>query len=325
MAIISVSITESEEQVVAGIPRFISLAASVPCTIFFTLDGTDPDLFSNIYISPIYFPTNNQSVTVKILATNGVISSPIIVETYKTNIINNTRLPHAPTDAQASANKYNLYPFGSNSFENGTYLNPADAGVTVNNPALPEIGNAFDADGNPTAFSNEDYTIENYSIIYNSINSKGESGPGIGNLPGKVEVERVPAAPEESNQNSFLFNPKASVIFQDASKEDLSNPPIINSQFFSLEDPSKVSDGNNYYSCGLDSASAPTGTFVRAHYNPRDNTITHYYYDSRANRWIISKAPYVPNGTFDGNLADIKFGRSRHVYEWLPFGRRYLF
>jgi hypothetical protein len=118
------------------------------------------------------------------------------------------------------------------------------------------------------------------------------------------------------------------VIFQDFSKEDPNDPPQINRQFFTLENPERARDGTFYFNTGLDAAAPISGSFVRAHYNPRTNTITHYYRDSWSNKWIISTAPYQPNGTFDGNMAATAMGTKSGagvVFEWLPFTRRVLF
>lgn len=328
MAVISITITQSTEEIVSDIPRTISIAANLPSTIFYTLDGTDPDLYSNIYTSPIYLPADKLSITLKVFATNGVDSSPIITETYVTNILGNTRLPHSATDTPPGTNLYNLYPFGTNYNQPpAQFLNPADAGITVDNPALPSTPTGFGADGYPNAFTNQPYNIENYSIEYSTTNSEGETGRGIGTLPGKVTVPAAPPIPEETQQFSNMFDPRAFVVFQDFEKENPEDPPHINRQFFTLENPNKVRDGNSYYTSGLD-APPTNGTFLRAHFNPRDNTMTHYYLDTWANRWIISKSPYYPTGNFNGNLSGIAFSKQKgagFVFQWMPFARRVLF
>lgn len=327
MAVISVSITASAEQVVAGVPRSIALSTNITSTIFYTLDGEDPTLFSDMYISPILIPNSTLSITIKVLATNGTDYSPIISETYQTNMLDNARLSHSTTNQPIGSQAESLYPFGTDESQPvGTFVNPA--GITVDNPSLPTYANAYDGDGYPTSFSNAPYTMENYSILYSTKNAQGEQGPGIGNLPAKVTVEVAPAPPEESDQFTSMFNPRALVIFQDFSTEDPNDPPNINRQFFSLDNPERSRDGAAFYTTGMD-APAATGSFLRSHYNPRDNTITYYYMDSSTNRWIISKAPYQPTGTWDGNMAGVvsggKAAGSRYVYEWLPFQRRVLF
>jgi hypothetical protein len=329
MAVISITITQSDEEIVAGIPKTVSISTNIPASIFYTLDGNDPTLFSDIYIGPIYLPIDLLSVTLKVLASNGVDVSPIVTETYVTNILGNTRLPHSATTVPAGKNIPGLYPFGTPpSQPEGQYLNPADAGITVDNPALPAQPTGFDGKGEPNAFTNEPYNIENYSIVYSTTNYLGETGKGIGNLPGKVTVPVPPEQPEETSQFTATFDPRAFVIFQDFEKENPEDPAQINKQFFSLQDPNVVRDGNSYFTHGLDAPPA-NGSFLRSHYNPRDNTMTYYYLDTWANRWIISKTPYRPTGNFDGNLSAIKFSGKQKgvgmVFQWLPFARRVLF
>lgn len=328
MVVISISVIESEEQIISGIPRTVSIETNVPSSIFYTVDGTDPNLFSNIYVGPIFLPVNVLSVILKVFASNGIDSSPIITEIYTTNILNDARLPHSATDAQAEPNLDGLYPFGTNPDQPiGIYLNPGNAGVTVDNPDLPQIATGYDGDGYQTGFSNEPFNVENYDIVYSTTNREGETGPGIGNLPANVKITPEPAPPEESEQFTNMFDPRAFVIFQDFSKENPDDPAQINKMYFSLENSEKVRDGNNFFNSGLD-APPTTGTFLRSHYNPRDNTITYYYLDTLANRWIISKTPYQPTGTWDGNLAGIALSRQSgagFVFEWQTYPRRVLF
>ncbi len=338
MSVICVTVIQSAEQVVSGIPRTVSVTTNIPATVFYTLDGSTPTLFSTIYTGPIFLPVNEFVVNLSILATNGTDSSPIVVETYQTDIVNgNARLPHSATDACPEGLSPDSYPFGNPPFQpDQKFLNPAKAGVTVYNPALPAKPTGFDGQGNPVGFTNKPYNIKNYQIVYSTKNAEGEQGPGIGNLPG-ITTDPYPSdiqpntaqtgtqGPEQTSQFTATFDPRAMVIFQDFSKEDPNDPPMINRQYFSLEDPERARDGTFYFNTGVDATAPVSGSFIRAHYNPRTNTITHYYRDSWSNRWIISTAPYTPNGTYDGNLAAGVMGRNAHVYEWLPFTRRVLF
>jgi len=326
MAIISVTIIESTEQVVSGIPRSVTISTNIPATIFYTLDGTDPTLLSDIYTAPLFFSNNSLRIELRVLATNGSIFSPIITEVYQTDILVNARLPRSATDAQSGENIPGLYPFGTNPIQPNThFLNPGDAGITVDNQEKIEIASGYDGMGNETGFTNEPYNIENYNIVYTNRDAEGQ--PTVGNLPATAKIV-IPEAPlEESYQFSNLFDPRAFVIFQDFSKENPDDPAHINREFFSLENTETVRDGNSYYNSGLDSPPV-MGSFLRSHYNPRDNTMTYYYLDTHANRWIISKTPYQPGGVFDGNLSNIALSKNAgagFVFEWLPFTRRVLF
>lgn len=329
MTVISISVIESLEQVVAGIPQHVTITTNIPTTIFYTLDDSTPTLLSNMYISPIYLPYGALVVNLKIMAHNGIDADTFVTETYITNILNNARLPHSATDVQVGTNITDLYPFGTNPLQpNGIYLNPGDAGVTVDNPYLLSNPTGFDGAGNVIGFTNSPYNIENYNIVYSTTDNEGQTGIGIGNLPAKVKIELQKAPPEAIDQSSNLFDPRASVIFQDTRTENPNDPQHINRQFFSLENSERIRDGNNFFNTGLD-APPTTGAFLRSHYNPRDKTITYYYYDSIANKWIISKTAYTPTGTWDGNLSGMVSPQrqpgSNFVFQWIPFARRVLF
>lgn len=344
MAVISVTITQSAEQVVSGIPKTVSVATNIPATIFYTLDGSDPTLFSTIYTGPIFLPFNQLLVTLKVLATNGTDYSPIVIEQYMTDIVDSgARLPHAPTTAEAGSVIPDNYPFGTPPYQpQQGYLNPANAGAyggAVLNPDLPSAPTGFDGKGNPTAYTNRPYDTNNYQITYTNRDASGNQGGNLGNMPGHTTLpypsdvqpdtaQTSGQGPEQSDQFTTLFDPRAMVIFQDFTQEDPNDPPQINRQFFTLENPERARDGTFYFNTGLDASAPVSGSFVRAHYNPRTNTITHYYRDSWSNKWIISTAPYQPNGTFDGNMAQSAMGTKSGggvVFEWLPFTRRVLF
>jgi hypothetical protein len=333
MAVISVSVLESADQVVAGIPRTVAISTNVPAVIFYTLDGSDPTLNSNQYTSPIILATNSFIITLKILASNGIDSSPILTETYTSNHdrMNDIRLVRSATTAQPQENIANLYPFGNAPIQpNAQFLNPAEAGITVDNPALPEIPTGFDGAGNPVAFTNQEYNSLNYSIKYPTKDFQNKPNVGVGVFPENVIIEAKAPPPDQTDQNSNMFDPRAFVIFQDSTKENPNDPPSINRMHFTLEDPEKVRDGNNFYTSGLD-APPVSGSFVRSHYNPRTNMMTYYYFNSWNNRWIISTSPYTPNPEASNNgmagmaMAGGSSAGARYVHEWIPFQRRVLF
>lgn len=330
MAVISITVTASEEQIVAGIPKTVYLSTNISASIFYTLDGSTPTLFSTMYTGPIFLPVDKLSVTLKVLASNGVDTSPVVSENYLTNFTTgkNTRLPRAGTTAEPGKDDlHSLYPYGTNEIQpNATFTSTADAGITVDSAEVDGYASGFDGSGNPTGYTDAPYDTLNYQIKYSTTDKIGQTGHGIGTLPAKATIKQETAAPNETNINSAIFDPRAFVIFQDASQENPNDPPHINRMHFSLENPEKARDGNHFFTAGLD-APPVSGSFLRQHYNPRTNTMTYYYLDTWTNKWIISTMPFTPSkdaGRLSGMVLSKQAGAG-FVFEWLPFTRRVLF
>lgn len=329
MAIISIIITESTDQVLSGIPKTISLTANTPSTIFYTLDGSDPDTSSFVYTSTFLLPTTFPKLIIKIFATNGTDSSAIITRSYEGNVINDTRLPHAGV---VELNNNNIRsPFSSGSVEpNAQYLNTSKAGITVDDPEKASIYHGFDGDGNQAIPT--DLPLDQYKQIYSTTNSIGEQGNGIGTLPSITTLigKNTPVEynQEESNRSDRLFNPRAMVIFQDASAEGPNDVSVINRQYFNLQNTEITRDGALLYNASLDSPSI-TGSLLKSYYNQRTNEVTNYYFDSGTNRWIISKYQYEPKNKETGKLYSMVFPRKNEgagrVFQWHLFKSRYLF
>lgn len=325
MSVIQISLTESLSKFQSGIPENITISTNIPCTIFYTTDGTTPTIYSDIYVFPIEVEQNTLMFKLNFFASNGVDTTSVFTSVYQSNFVPNTRFSRNLTNNDPNDYTEDLYPFGTPR-DQGTTLfnNVGDGDMTVDDPSKPEISNGFDGSGNPNKFTNKELNQQNYDIVYSTRNKLGQDIRG--NAPGRVSFVQEDEAPEQSNTFSNVFDPRAMVIYQDISKENPEKPPIINKQFFSFQDITKFRDGALLFNYALDSQGF-TGSFVRSCYNPRDGSVTYYYYDSSANRWLISKAPSQPQGEFDGNLAAVLPARTsggRYVYKWYPFLSRKL-
>lgn len=338
MGIINIFITESSQQTTPGIPNTLAISTNEPAVVFYTLDGTIPNTFSPVYMAPISLPQNLLTVNVNIFATNQFDSSSVITKQY-TAIVSEIktaagdRLPHsAVTTLNNNTTSNSLFPFGTNSPNpNFNYLNPGSAGTTVYDQSKPATSNGFDANGNPTTFTNAPISDFKYKQVYSTTDVEGSVSPGVGNLPAKTTVIGKSSAVEYTQlQSSFadkVFNPRALVIFQDSTTEDPTNPVHINRASFSLENPEIVRDGALLYNSNMD-IPPPMGSFVNRHYNPRTNMMTHSYYDNTQGRWIFSSFPYQPTTKDVGALYQMAFSRpnggSGKVFKWIPFARRFL-
>ncbi len=341
MTVISITITESTSQIVSGIPQSVSITTSIPATIFYTLNGSDPTVMSLIYMGAITLPTDQLCVQLNVFATDGVNTSPIIYNTYQTDILGqNARFPHSGTTAQPQPfSTQNPAPFGAPPIQpNVQFLGPGAAGLTVYDPNIsPQVPGGFDANGNPTDFTNGQDTTglpqKNFPYLYSTANEEGETGPGIGTFPPFTTVY-PPPPPEISNMNSPFFDPRALVVVYDATQPiDPTTPIPVFREHGTMELVERVRDGNQLFNSGLD-APPVTMAMTRPQYNVVDNSVTYSWYDSTQNKWLFNRQPYNPKPTAIGNFSSaMVFGTQgsqgigsagSRVYQWLPYKGSYL-
>lgn len=327
MAVITTTITESPIQLLSGIPKFVTLATNIPSTIFYTLDGVDPTTASLVYLGgELTIPTNQTTVIFKVFATDGTDSSAIIERTYRPVIdvlrqshdqVTGTNLPNSVTGSK--------FPYGDQSPSLPVqWGNFGPNSLIVDKPGTVNMFDGYDGTATGTVSGGTDLTLEEYQILFSERNAIGERGRGIGTLPADVTVTDPAPPPQSSNMNDQYFDPRSLVIYQD-SREAPFDPELlqINRQFFSLEDSNseKIKDGILLNTTALEGL-APTGSFLRAHFNPRDNTTTYYYHDSQTLRWIISKEQAPVKNPRSGLFNIVFSSRSpgdRHVFRWIPF------
>jgi hypothetical protein len=332
MSVINITITQSATQTIPGIPDTIAISTSEPSTIFYSLDGSTPDLSSPIYIAPIVMPQTLLNVILNVFATNGVDNSAVITQTYSTTpeqlpaFAKGARVSRSATTNLNNASSTNsLYPFGTDGpNSNFQYTGTQNAGSTVYNESQPATPSGFDGSGNPAGFVNNPTSVNNtFKQIYSTTNSKGEVSIGVGNLPAKTRIigKTTPMEyiQEQSSTADKIFNPRALVIYTNTLTDDPTNPVIINRGSFSLENTEIVRDGNLLFNTALDSP--PTqGSFVRREFNPVNQTWTCYYRDNTVNRWIISTFPHQPTKQDVGALFQMVFPRDQGVgmvFKWV--------
>lgn len=328
MAIITITITESILQLLDGIPSYVILETSIPSTIFYTLDSTDPTTDSFVSVGKITLPTNSGQVVLKALATNGEDYSAVFTQVYTTNVTL-ARNPHdqVTVNQDCCAGSNSIFG-GGGSYIPAVYGNTT--GPIVDNQEETRIADGYDGTSTNTGAGFINDPKSNYQFRFSETDAIGEVGKGIGTLPGRM-LYSTPRndnrTQTSSNTASALFNPKALVIFQDSGDEPYdTDVPKINRAYFDLEDHTKARDGTLLTNT---EAVTTSGSFVKAHYNSADNTLTYYYYDNRVNRWIISKEKYSANQNPTTNLSGIvsRSGRapgSEKVFKWIPFRYRSL-
>jgi hypothetical protein len=312
---ITLTITESDIEKIAGIPSYLIVESNVPCNIFYTLDGTEPTVDSSIYIDQIKLPTVYSKVTVKIFATNGLESTTVYTSEYGTSFVGLD--PGSSTILNYSEQRAgkNYAPFGDMLQEIPPIFGPA-AGLIIDDASIPNALDGYDAYGNQVGSIDEG--LSGLLFTYSETDVKGNVGRGIGTLPQSTILERQ-EDPQYSSVNDKFFNPKAQVIFQ--SYEDTENQDItpLNRQSFSFANQERLNGGANHY---VESGTLQAhGQALRQHFNPKDSTITYYYFDSVALKWLISKEKYIPK--ISNNYAEtIPVSRANGaglVFKWFPF------
>lgn len=323
MAVISLTVTQSATETLSGIPDYVTVASNIPAIIFFTLDGTTPNTNSSVYVGPIPMPRHLPVVYLNILGSDGTDTSSVVSLTFTPdlstiiNLSGGAKFPQATmVDSGNSANGNSKFPFGtSDPSANIQYTGIGNSDNTVFDESLPSVSNGYDADGVEASFSNEvlDVFGRPPAIEDKNVTLIGKNGP--------TEYDQV-----FSSNNDKLFNPKALVIYHDASNTDPLTPTIINRPHFSLENPEAVKDGILLSTSHLNTPTI-TGSFIKSYYNPNTGTMKTYYRDSAVNRWIISEWAYTPTAPNLGSFSNLVFGRepgSHHVYEWHLWQRRTL-
>jgi hypothetical protein len=314
---ISLIVTESDLEKIAGIPVYVTVETNIPSTIFYTLDGSEPTTSSSVYIDKITLPTNISKIILKIFATNGISNSSIFSKIYSHSFV-------GVDPGSAIVSNYNQYRTGTNYAPFGDMLQdipavfgPA-AGLIIDDANIPNTLDGYNASGQRVGSIDE--TAKNLNFIYSETDGKGNVGRGIGTVS-YATIREPEAAPDQSSVNNKLFNPKAKIIFQ--SYEDTENQDIalINRSQFTLIDPEKFNGGSQYYY--NPGTLQTTGGALRQHFNPKDSTITYYYFDSSSLRWIISKEKFLPSiSTNYSNVIPVsRTSGTGLVFKWYPFFR----
>jgi hypothetical protein len=280
---------ESEDQIVAGFPEYIIFSTNIPATIFYTLDGTDPDpLTSEMFadgILKLSIPTNGTTLTVKALAVSGSSSSSILEQTYFTS--------------QQDIEKNRL---------------TGKEGIRVLPVGITPINNlSYDSEGNPAQQSV--IPIEKMDLKGSTTNNRGEDIPGdttldFVNFPISQGYFQKPLI-SSPNDNNINFDPKAFYVVIDGSTQDKMDSQIvkiINRPHGTMDLVSPI------YNRNMNSFHLNTSGLVRYMISPNRDKICFYYRDSREGRWIRSTQD-IKYKTL--NLTPVASPPSSFVFRWV--------
>ena len=291
MAIITLTFTGSEEEIVSGVPRTMTITSNAPSTIYFTVDGATPTIDSPIYISTFSFPTGMNSVILSAFGVDSLdISGPILTQTYATDSSGITVSRHVNLE--------------------GIIIDRTGVGL--------DIEDGFGADGDAVRLL--DIPLVDLEIVYEAA---GYSGIGEGTQT-EVNIPDPESTPYPFD-NDFqlvstpeigeLFNPYARTILIDDRKDN--DLRIIPRPYGSLHNIYREFGGKRLLSAA-DDAAYVSGGFVRRFYNAKNGVMTGYYYDHNENRHIknIQSLPdNIPNTT-----SSAVFGQPL-VFRWLARGQ----
>jgi hypothetical protein len=262
--IVVLTLEESEDQIISGFPESITLSTGVlPSTIFYTLDGSDPDEDSEIFVNKITLPTTGLTTTLKAVAKvvdlSGTYYSGIVEKTYftKQTKVDKTRL--------IGKEGINILPPGKTPIDNLSFNSDGDIAQATTIP------------------------IQKLDLIGSTANYKGEDISGSTtldfiNFAEKPESIKKPIV-SSPNNNNINFDPKSFYIVIDGfTPEALDNQivRIINRPHGTMDLVSP------FYARGIQNQQVTTSNFVRYMINPNSDKIVLYYRESREGRWIKS-------------------------------------
>jgi hypothetical protein len=292
MAILIITTEESTEQIISGVPQVVSLSTNLPSIIYYTLDGSVPDTFSTIFISPIEMPTDVNSVNLRAYAVSGDDTGYLNVY-YRPEV--NLFYTRRDSDYGYVVDAYGV----ANEGYDGYGLN------TINIANVPE--------------SYYDEPIDMNQLEYSVAGSEG-IGPGtlITLLPMTPEIRNkykiIDQNADSPNNNNVYFDPKSAYIVIDGRDgyEDQA-VRIINRHLFRLSGNSKYKRVKFL----TQSQTFLSGTFLRSYYSIRNGkgVMVSYYYDSFLNKWIKSIQNYQAENV--PNIGPTKSGGPNIIFKWI--------
>jgi hypothetical protein len=282
-------LTESDRELVSGIPEYVEFDTNIPATVFYTLDGTTPDLSSLMAAERIYLPTSGTSVYLSAIAISGGASSSILEEEYVTDSTDLSGPRHIGSEG------ISILPFGEDAVDNMSYL----------------------VDG-----ENAQETSIEFSSLDISASETSRSGtPNEGGL--SVDFIKKAISPDTDTDfygkrttvNSASFNPKAGVIVIDGTSKEKAEEQvvrIVNRAYNSIDTVSKFYDEN-----WKQQEQVITGNLVRSIYNSQTGIIAFFYWESKESRWLVSKQKVDPKEFRLKHSSGGRRGAGRFVYRWI--------
>lgn len=276
---------KSQNELISGIPEYVTLQVSQPATIFYTLDNTPPNIDSLIATGNVFLPTAGSSVVLRAKAINMAEESDELVLEYSTNSLD---------------------------FD-GRRLIGNEGIAVLRFGDVPVNTLSYDAAGNP---------VQGSSTAFDELALKSSRTDRLGivldeyatsldfvNFPRKLPTTEPPDT--SSPNNNVNFDPRAKFIIIDGSTDEAKENQvvkIVNRPYNTFEPVSK------FYQERL-GVPEPiiTGNYVRSFYNPVNKKYCSYYWENLESRWILSvQTVDIPNRYLGG-----KPSKNRFVFQWI--------
>jgi hypothetical protein len=326
---ITINILKSdlETTVGVGLPSKVFLEPSIPSLIYYTTDGSLPTNASSVYVSGISIPEGSVNFRIRAMATNGHDSSLITEWLFSTTTAHNF-FAEGLTQKQANVSDLDYFPFGElNPDIIAKYYNNTSG--TVYNEGNPNaFSNSFDADGNPTDFSNLPFIDDNYEIQYNKdeatsvYNEQGYSRmPDIFDFTNQnIQFQIVKKeAPQQGSDFKPGYDPKSHVTFQDCSLMNDLTPISYNTMNFTYMNVYEMRYSSQVFGTGAYEVQSPTMFFLNYFYNPTKNVLVFTYVDTKTQKWIFSEVPVtnsmMPPEELDSLAPFYSERKSRYVFD----------
>lgn len=285
MAIL-ITVVESTNQIISGIPEYVVVESNTPAVVFYTFDGTDPTIDSDyMETNTLVLPTDGSSVTVKLTAIAGIDSSTIFEHVWST-----------------------VVPFVTRRFKDTD-------GISILPPGAEVVDSlAVDQDGNQARETSIPFVDLEMKASDRDVYKKydgGKTSLAFINFNLEMIMTEMPYQSKSSspNNNNLDFDPKAGLIIIDGSTPEklaAQSVKIINRPYNTMS----VRSGE--YNEHLVQQPIITGNFVRYMTNPKTGKTVFYYFDSRECRWIHSIQQITPKTLNIGNMV----GNPR-VFAWI--------
>ena len=266
MAII-ITVVQSTNQIISGIPEYVEVETNVPSVVFYTFDGTDPTIESEFLTGTrLLLPTAVNNVLLKLIAIAGSESSDIFEHEWVTTV-------NAVTKRFEQTQGINILPPNSQVVDS--------IAVTADGTAARETSIEF-VDLEMKATDRDKYKkFEGGKTSLEFINFRLE-----------ILINEIPYQSKVSSTNNNLdFDPKAGLIIIDGStpeKMSAQSIKIINRPNNTM---APRSDAYNYRTS---QESVQSSNLVRYFINPKTGKMVFYYFDSRECRWIQSIQQITP-------------------------------